>query len=152
MRYTPGIYKADSHAVGFAVSWKSPFQRVRRSLCPRNVGNWSHSCLRMCRSSLQDLSGGVPRFVRGPVARNRRRHFFDRNEVNITAVGDRIEKYVVFDPIGRCNHMRSSWVEKMRTAVIVCGPVGSKKCGRQFPVSGCPEKRNTPPCRSWREI
>ena len=58
------------------------------------------SRLRMCRSFLQNLSGGVSRFWRGPVARNHRPYFFDPNEVNMIAIVDRIEKNVFFDPIG----------------------------------------------------
>ena len=34
---------ATSYAVGFGVSWKSPFQQVCMSCCPGNVGNWSFS-------------------------------------------------------------------------------------------------------------
>ena len=31
--------------------------------------------------------------------------FFDQNEVNMIAIGDRIEKYVFFDPIGRLDRI-----------------------------------------------
>ena len=93
----------------------------------------------MCRSSLQDLSGGVSRFPRGPVARNHRPRFFDPNEVEMIAIVDRIEKYVFFDPIGRLGR--------------ICDRVESIKCGRQFPVAGCLEmKLETPPEKSWREV
>ena len=96
------------------------------------------SRVRRCRSSLQDLAGGVSGFSRDPVARNHRRHFFDPNEVKMIAIGDRIEEYVFF---------------RIRSGVwMVFDPVWSKQRGRKFPVSGCLEKRVTPPDRSWREI
>ena len=95
------------------------------------------SRLRMCRSSLQDLSGDVSRFSTDPGARIHRPHLFDPYEVNMIAIVDRLEKYVFSIRLG---------------VRIVFDRVESKKCGRQFPVSGFLEKRETPPDRSWREV
>ena len=76
----------------------------------------------MCRISLQDLSGGVSSFSRSPVARSRRPHFFDPNEVNTIAIGDRIEGnvfsfYVLSIPIGGLDRVLPSRIEKVRTAI-----------------------------------
>ena len=77
--------EATSYAVGFGVLLKKSLQHVRMSFCLGKVEKLV-SRLRLCRSSLQDLSGGVPRFSIGPVARNHRPHFFDPNEVNMFAM------------------------------------------------------------------
>ena len=69
--------------------------------------------LRMSRNFLLDLARAVSRFSRGPVAGNRRQHFFDPTGSNTITTPDRIGKNVISIP----------W-----TIAIVFDPVGSKKC------------------------
>lgn len=92
-------------------------------------------------ASIKSTSRGISCFPRGPASRGSpsRRHFFEPNEVTMIAIGDRIEKkkkrfyfFFIFSRSGRicCLILWGVW--------IVFDPVGSKKCGRQFPVPGCP--------------
>ena len=109
---------------------------------PDCVGNRSFSPQNVSNLSPRSISGGASRFWRGPVARNLGRHVFDPSEAKMIGIviGDWIEKYLEL-------FFRSD-----RRFWIVFDPVGSKKCGRQFLVSGCLEKREMPPGRSCREI
>ena len=85
--------------------------------------------------SLQNVSEFSPRLVGGCLPL-----FDSHDEVNMIAIGDRIEKHA----------FRSI---RLGVRIMVFDWFGSNRCCRHVPVFGCLEKkRETPLNRYWREI
>ena len=112
------------------------FSTFAWAFAPKKLENWSSSPQNESELSSR-LSRAVSRLSRGPVAGNRRQHFFDPTASNTITTPDRIGKNVISIP----------W-----TIAIVFDPVGSKKCWRWFPVTGPLEKREAALGRSWRKL
>ena len=87
-RCCPDVVQAHSHAVGFAVRWKSTFPYVRMSFCPENVGNWSYSPQNDLEFSPRSIRSCFP-LLHGPSCRKSPSALFLSNWVTIP---DRIEK------------------------------------------------------------
>ena len=75
----------------------------------------------------------LSRLSRGPVAGNHRRHFFDPTGLQSPTGSEKR----FFDPIGDCNRIWPSWIEKVL---------------KWFPATGPLEKLETALGRSWRKL
>ena len=99
---------------------KVPFQCVRVSFCPENVGNLSSSPQNEWEFSPRSIQSCFP-LLQGPSCRKSPSAPFRSNWVKIRLhiIPDRIENNVFFDPIVDCNRTWPSWIEKV-LRVISC--------------------------------
>ena len=101
-------------------SVEKPFQHVRMSSCPGNVGNWSVSPQIVSDLSPRSTWRRFPLFQAPGKLENCRPHLFDPTGSNIRSKPPSgSKKNVCFDPIPDRNHIHLTWIEKMPT-VIPC--------------------------------